>query len=184
MKFLRIFFSSYFSTGIGFNIASINVLITEFTDFTYILPFVLGTPVSIFWTFLCIFLPMFKKDFYSQFAFMPIAIYDRSFYDGLGFDPNDTSIHPFAKQFIKEDSFFEKTLLILMIFLISGSKLKEISFLKVFFRNLIKSKEIQNLIIFSTFSVAQILFWIYSCAFYLKLKSESKQQVEESSKDL
>lgn len=53
---------------------------------------------------------------------MPIALYDSSFYDGLGFDPNKTSVHPFAKPFMPENSFFEHTFLILVILVISASK--------------------------------------------------------------
>lgn len=109
-------------TGIVFNVASLNLLLTDVTETSYILPFIIGSPVSIFWTILCIFLPIFKKDFYSQFAFMPIALYDASFYDGLGHDPNNTSVHPFAKPFLPENSFFEKTYLILTIFVIAASR--------------------------------------------------------------
>lgn len=53
---------------------------------------------------------------------MPIAIYDESFYDGLGHDPNKTSVHPFAKPFMNENSFFDKTAIILIILVIAASK--------------------------------------------------------------
>jgi hypothetical protein len=69
-------------------------------------------------------MPIFKADFFSQFSFMPIAIYDQSFYDGLGFDPNNTSVHPFAKPFMNENSFFDNTMGILLIFVFAASKLK------------------------------------------------------------
>jgi hypothetical protein len=54
---------------------------------------------------------------------MPIAEYDETFYDGLGHDPNSTKVHPFAKRFISENSFFENTSLILIILVVAGSKL-------------------------------------------------------------
>lgn len=110
------------STGIGFNVASINLLLTDYIEGNCVLPFVVGSPVTLFWTILCIILPIFKTDFYSQFSFMPIALYDRSFYDGLGHDPNDTSIHPFAKPFSNENSVFKNTFLVLIIMVIGASK--------------------------------------------------------------
>lgn len=109
--------------GIGFNITSINLLLTDVTEMNFVFPFVAGAPLSLFWTILCIILPIFKKNFFSQFAFMPIAIYDETFYDGLGHDPNNTSIHPFAKRFKSDNSFFQNTSLILIILVISASKL-------------------------------------------------------------
>lgn len=111
-------------TGIGFNIASINLLLTDSTDFSYLLPFVFGSPVSLFWTILCIIIPIYKKDFFSQFSFMPIAIYDTSFYDGIGYNPNDTSIHPFAKPFTTENSIFNSTSSILIILVMLARKLR------------------------------------------------------------
>lgn len=116
--------SIFMFTGFVFNIASINLMLTDVTEFSFIFPFVIGSPVSIFWTILCIFLPIFKRNFYTQFAFMPIAVYDATFYDGLGYDPNNTAIHPFAKRFMSANSFFDKTTLILMIFVISASRKK------------------------------------------------------------
>lgn len=116
--------SIFMFTGFVFNIASINLMLTDVTEFSFIFPFVIGSPVSIFWTILCIFLPIFKRNFYTQFAFMPIAVYDATFYDGLGYDPNNTAIHPFAERFMPANSFFDKTTLILMIFVISASKKK------------------------------------------------------------
>lgn len=160
LKFLSIF------AGIGFNIASINLMLTDVTEFSFILPFVVGTPVSIFWTILCIFLPIFKKNFYSQFAFMPIALYDGSFYDGLGHDPNKTSVHPFAKPFMPDNSFFDKTTLILLILVISASKQTS-------------DGEEHFISSFLIFSVAQLIFWMFSISFYYKLKQEAKQMKKE-----
>lgn len=54
---------------------------------------------------------------------MPIAIYDESFYDGLGYDPKRTSVHPFAKPFLNENSFFDKTAIILIILVVAASEL-------------------------------------------------------------
>jgi hypothetical protein len=53
---------------------------------------------------------------------MPIAIYDQIFYDGLGYDPNNTAIHPFAKRFMTENSFFDQTAVILIILVIAASE--------------------------------------------------------------
>lgn len=105
-----------------FNIFSLNLMLTDCTEFNCIFPFVVGAPVAIFWTVLSIFIPIKNTRFYSQFAFMPIALYDSSFYDGLGFQPNNTSVHPFAKAFMPENSFFDHTFIILIILVISASK--------------------------------------------------------------
>lgn len=156
-----------------FNIFSLNLMLTDCTEFNCIFPFVVGAPVAIFWTVLSIFIPIKNTTFYSQFAFMPIALYDSSFYDGLGFQPNNTSVHPFAKAFMPENSFFDHTFIILIILVISASKsllsvLRKYS--KVFF-----------------LPVAQIIFWFYSTAFYYKLKKEAlhmKKLDESSSKTL
>lgn len=106
--------------GIGFNISSLNLILSDFTEHIFLLPFVVGLPVTIFWTVLCIILPLYKHDFFSQFSFMPIAEYDASFYDGLGHDPNNTKIHPFAKPFVPENSFFENSTLIWLILVIAS----------------------------------------------------------------
>lgn len=113
----NIFLLCMMLTGIGFNIASINLVLTDFTDFSSILPFIIGSPVSLFWTILCIITPIYKKNFFSQFSCMPIAVYDKSFYDGIGYNPNDTSIHPFAQHFSK-NSIFDSTSSILTILVI------------------------------------------------------------------
>lgn len=115
---------SYYS-GIGFNVSSINLLLIDFTDFNDVLPFVIGSPVSIFWTALCIISPIFNDEFYSRFSYMPIAVYDRSFYDGLAYDPTNKTVHPFALPFITENSFFNNTPVLLIIFVIAGSKFKK-----------------------------------------------------------
>lgn len=46
---------------------------------------------------------------------MPIAVYDSQFYDGIGYDPNNTAVPPIAERFkaIQEKSFFENSFLIL-----------------------------------------------------------------------
>jgi hypothetical protein len=102
-------------TGIGFNVASMNIMLTEYTESINVLPFVIGTPVPLFWTILTIILQLLRADFYSQFSEMPIAIYDASFYDGLGHDPNSTTIHPFTKRFSPKSSFFNNTMLIMCL---------------------------------------------------------------------
>lgn len=117
------FMNFYDYSGIGFNVSSINLLLLDFTEFNDLLPFVIGSPISIFWTVLCIVSPIYNREFFSRFSFMPIAMYDRSFYDGLGYDPSNTSIHPFAVPFTPENSFFDKTAIILIIFVIAASKL-------------------------------------------------------------
>ena len=117
----EMFKGKYFS-GVVFNLFSINLMLTDLTEFNYILPFVVGSPVSIFWTILSILLPIWEKNFYSQFAFMPIALYSSSFYDGFGYNPNNTTPHPFAKPFTPENSFFEHTFLILVILVIAVGK--------------------------------------------------------------
>lgn len=53
---------------------------------------------------------------------MPIALYDATFYDGLGHDPNNTSVHPFAKRFTNENSILKNTFVILVIMVIGASK--------------------------------------------------------------
>jgi hypothetical protein len=77
-----------------------------------------------FWTAYTIILPIFKSDFYSRFSDLPIATYDSVFYDGLGYNPAETKLHPFAAQFLKQSSFFKNTSLILVILIFVGSKFK------------------------------------------------------------
>lgn len=104
------------------NIASINVLLVDFIESNYLLPFIIGLPITLIWTFVSIMLPLFIEKFFSRFSFMPVALYDASFYDGLGYNPNDTTIHPFAKPFVNENSIFESTSLILIILAVLGGK--------------------------------------------------------------
>lgn len=147
----NLFLCCMMATGVVFNIFSINLVLSEITETIYVLPFVLGSPVTIFWTLLSILMPILKKNFYHQFAFMPIALYDASFYDGLGYDPNKTAVHPFAKPFMPENSFFEQTSVIIIILVTSF--------------------------------IAQLIFWMYSTAFYFKLKKEeiALNKIEETS---
>lgn len=121
--YYNIFLLCMLSAGIIGNIASLNLILTDVVELHFILPFIYGYPVTLFWTVLCIFMPIAKQTFFSQFAFMPIALYDANYYDGLGFNPNNTDVHPFAKPFIPENSFFENTLLILIILIVAASKL-------------------------------------------------------------
>lgn len=111
-----------FLLGIGFNVASINLLLTDLCTAVYLKPFVFGSPIAIFWTILCVIMPIFKRDFFSQFSFMPIALYDASFYDGLGHVPNETAVHPFAKPFRNENSIFGNVTLMLIIHVIAASE--------------------------------------------------------------
>lgn len=54
-----------------------------------------------------------------------MATYDASFYDGLGYDPEVTTVHPFTQQYMKESSFFTNTKLILIIlFIVAGEILQ------------------------------------------------------------
>lgn len=114
--------NDFLSTGIIFNISSLNLLLAEFTESVFVLPFVVGTPISLFWSIFCVIKYTYDRKFFSQFSFMPIAMYDSSFYDGIGYDPNNTSIHPFSQRFISANSFFENTFLILVILVVAASE--------------------------------------------------------------
>lgn len=122
-NFLRTFYyfspgtepDSYFSTGIIFNVTSVNILIIDFRQPINFLPFIIGSPLTIFWTVFCIILPIFQADSFSKFAYLPIATYDSVFYDGLGYDPEVATVHPFTKKFMKQSSFFSNTELILLL---------------------------------------------------------------------
>lgn len=122
----NIFLFCMLLTGIVFAVSSLNLLLTDYTDSSYIFPFIIGSPVTLFWTILCIITPIYKKDFFSQFSFMPIAIYDSSFYDGIGYNPNDTSVHPFAKPFLAENSIFNSTSTILIILVILAREFQNV----------------------------------------------------------
>lgn len=154
-------------TGIGFNIASINIMLTEYTECINVLPFVIGTPVPLFWTILTVMLRLVRADFYSQFAEMPNAIYDASFYDGLAYDPVSTTVHPFTKRFSPKSSFFNNTTLIMCLL---------VAFTGKFTFPMIQTFNFQYFL----FLVAQFVFWLYSIIFYCQLKRESKQMAKEN----
>lgn len=118
----NLFVFCYFVAGIVLNIASIKIMLHEYVESIHILPFVVAIPISLFWTIFCIIMPFFKKDFFSQFAQLPIATYDSSFYDGLGYNPDSTTIHPFAKPFVNETSIFNNTPLLILLLIILGRK--------------------------------------------------------------
>jgi hypothetical protein len=120
--FYNLFFLSFFIIGVIFNMASVNLTLNEYPESANILPFVLGTPLTFFWTVLCIVVRFFKRDFFSQFAQLPMATYDHGFYDGLGYDPDKTTIHPFEEPFINKNSLFENTPLFMMLLIILSSK--------------------------------------------------------------
>lgn len=136
------------------------------TEADTLLPFVFGLPITFFWTVLCLILPVFKKHFFTQFSSnqLPIALYDTTFYDGLAYEPNTTTIHPFAKRFKSENSFFDNTFLIIIILVLCASEcnLKHSSMLDT------KFKIIQT-------SVSQLILWLYLSSFYFKLRCEEKQ---------
>lgn len=113
----------YLLIGVIFNIASVNLTLNEYPESLHILPFVTGLPITIFWAIFCIVIPYFKYDVFSQFSQLPIATYDSVFYDGLGYNPESVSIHPFARAFQTESSLFNNTPLIIILFVILGSKL-------------------------------------------------------------
>jgi hypothetical protein len=136
-------------------------MLIEIAESTDVLPFVAGTPVSLFWTILTIIMPIFKPDFYTQFSSMPIAIYDSIFYDGLAHEPNKTQVHPFAKRFSTENSFFNNSGLIWILMVILASK-SHCHF---------HAREGFSIL---RFVVAQLMFWMYSLAFYFKLKQEER----------
>ena len=112
--------------GVIFNIASVNLTLNEYPESLHILPFVAGLPITILWSIFCIVIQYFKDNVFSQFAQLPIATYDSVFYDGLGYDPENVSIHPFATAFQSESSLFANTPLIVILFVILGSKLLSI----------------------------------------------------------
>lgn len=125
------FVFSFLVVGIIFNISSVNITLHEFAETIHILPFVICTPISFLWTLFCIIMPFFYRDFFSQFAQLPIATYDSSFYDGLGYNPDSSTIHPFAKPFINENSIFESRPL-LIIFLMVFARKKNIYLIILF----------------------------------------------------
>lgn len=118
----NLFVFSFFTVGVIFNMASVNLTLNEYPESVHILPFVIGTPLTFFWTILCVIVPFFKRDFFSQFAQLPMATYDHGFYDGLGYDPEKVTIHPFEKLFINNNSLFENTPLFIMLLIFLTSK--------------------------------------------------------------
>lgn len=102
-------------TGIIFNVTSLNILLTEFREPIDFLPFIIGSPLTIFWTVFGLATSIIKKDFLPALAYIPMAEYDASFYDGLGYDPEVTKVHPFTKMFMNQSSIFLNTNLILVI---------------------------------------------------------------------
>jgi hypothetical protein len=86
------------------------------------MPFVVATPITLLWTIFCIFCPLIKTDFISQFAYLPMATYDSGFYDGLGYNPNTTTIHPFAKPFMPDNSLFKHTYIFVILLIVLGGK--------------------------------------------------------------
>lgn len=117
----NLFVLSFLVVGVVINIASVNLTLNEYPQSLHILPFLVGTPITLFWTLFCVIVPFFKQDFFSQFSQLPIATYDSGFYDGLGYNPKNTAVHPFAKQFTSENSIFENTaLLIILLITLTG----------------------------------------------------------------
>jgi hypothetical protein len=113
-----------FDSGLIFNVSSINLFITDFTYCDYILPFVIGLPITITWTVVCIFMPIFKPDIFSQFSFMPIAVYHRQFYEGLSYDPENKTMHEFTRRFMRSNFLFDNSTLVLIILCFAGSKFR------------------------------------------------------------
>lgn len=101
---------------------SVNILCDDLRNPNNFMPFIVATPICLFWTIYCIILPIFKKDFYSQFSYLPMATYDNVFYDGLGYDPDVEKVHPFAEKFLKQSSFFKNKELILIILITVASE--------------------------------------------------------------
>jgi hypothetical protein len=118
----NLFVLSFFVIGVIFNMASIHLALNEYPESVHIMPFMLGTPLTLFWTILCIVVSFFKRDFFSQFAQLPMATYDHGFYDGFAYDPDKTTIHPFEKPFLNKHSLFKNTPLFIMLLVILSSE--------------------------------------------------------------
>lgn len=69
----NLFVFSYLIVGIIFNIAAVNLTLNEYPYSVHLLPFVIGSPVIMFWAVFCCFYPISKGDLFSQFAQLPIA---------------------------------------------------------------------------------------------------------------
>lgn len=118
----NLFVLCYFVVGVVLNISSVNIMLHEYVESAHVMPFAVAIPISLFWTIFCIIMPFFTKNFFSQFAQLPIATYDSSFYDGLGYNPDSTTIHPFAKPFVNESSIFNNAPLLILLLIILGRK--------------------------------------------------------------
>lgn len=122
----NLFVFCFLSVGVILNIASVNITLQEYAESISILPFLITTPISFFWTVFCVFVPFFKHDLFSQFRKIPMAIYYSSFYDGLGHNPNSTTVHPFEKPFVKAISIFSNEKLLILLMVIFARKLNSI----------------------------------------------------------
>lgn len=114
----NLFVISMLTVGIIFNISSINLFFNEYINSSFVLPFILSSIVSIFWTIFCIIMPIYKMDIFSQFTEMPFAVYDNSFYDGLTEAINATKLHPFAQRYLTKNPFFAHTTLIVVLLIV------------------------------------------------------------------
>lgn len=128
----NLFFLCFLTIGIIFNIASVNLTLFEYCESRHIMPFVIGTPITLFWTILCAIIPFFKKNLFSRFGEVPLAVYYSEFYDGLGYDPKTATVHPFVKPFVSENSFFNNTPLLVMLIIVSARKFSFYKFLTIF----------------------------------------------------
>jgi hypothetical protein len=118
----NLFFLCFLSIGIIFNIASVKLTLHEYCESSHILPFVVCTPITLFWTILTAVVPFFKKNFFSRFGEVPLAVYYSEFYDGLGYDPKTATVHPFVKPYISENSFFGNTPLLVLLVIVAARK--------------------------------------------------------------
>lgn len=117
----NIFVLCFLAIGIIFNISSVNLTLHEYPESGHILPFVACTPITLFWTILSIIMPFMDQKFFGRFGEIPIAVYYSEFYDGLGYDPETATVHPFVKPYIRE-SFFDNTPLLVLLTFLSGRK--------------------------------------------------------------
>ncbi|CAO1335850.1 unnamed protein product [Diamesa hyperborea] len=102
--------------GILFNITSINLTFSKVTKSIYVIPFMYGGLVAIFWNFIALLLPWLNRDFYSSFAHLPYANYDANFYDGIANDSNQTTtMHSLSVRFLTVNSIFDNLPVILTI---------------------------------------------------------------------
>lgn len=123
------FVTCFLLVGLIFNVTSVNLTLNEYPESLHILPFVAGTPITLFWTVFCIVIPYFKDDIFSQFSQLPIATYDSVFYDGLGYNPENKSVHPFVKVY-RNDSVFGNSTFLVILLIILASKLNPIDIIR------------------------------------------------------